>query len=186
MAILMDLMPPVSSDAFRLAMRQLAAQVCLVTSTREGRYYGMTATSVCSVTLDPPTFLVCLNQNSATHEAVSESGVLCVNLLAVEHRELARDFGSAAAGAGKFGAANGAAQSSPEGLPAWQVIETGAPALSGALANLDCRVVQSMSHGTHSVFLARVVGLRCQSAGSPLLYGQARYGAFGALQPAGA
>ncbi len=49
-----------TSDSFREAMSYMAAAVNIVTSDGPGGIAGFTASSVCSVSLDPPTLLVCL------------------------------------------------------------------------------------------------------------------------------
>ena len=55
--------PALVGDAFRKAMRRLAATPCLVTTLRDGRRHGMAATSVTSLCFEPPSILVCVNTN---------------------------------------------------------------------------------------------------------------------------
>src|SRR5256885_16017012 len=62
----------------------------------EDRPLGMTCTSLCSVTLSPPTLLVCLRQGSPTLDAVLTTGTFSVNLLAHHARPTAALFGSGA------------------------------------------------------------------------------------------
>src|SRR6478736_7445348 len=77
---------------FKLGMRSLAGAVSIITSSHDGRLYGMTATAVCSACADPPTVLVCVNQSTTTHEAIEQAGVFCVNVLRHEDRELSSLF----------------------------------------------------------------------------------------------
>src|ERR1700744_4522110 len=52
---------------FRKAMRTLASAVSIVSTTSDNRRFGMTATAVCSLSMAPPTLLVCINQSSSLH-----------------------------------------------------------------------------------------------------------------------
>lgn len=130
----------------------------------------MTATAVCSVCATPPTLLVCLNRSSSTHDAVSESGIFCVNVLGTQHVDVARRFGTSQQTGDKFAGSQ------------WLSLCTGAPALEGAIASIDCRIVDRAIHGTHTVFFGEVVGMRCNEAGTDtLIYLQGGYGAFGQM-----
>ena len=77
---------------FRNAMAQLPAAVNIITTNGPGGRCGITASAVCSVTDSPPTVLVCVNRNSATHDVFRTNGHLCVNVLCGEQEELARHF----------------------------------------------------------------------------------------------
>jgi len=150
-------------------MRSLAGAVCIVTSLYGGRRYGMTATAVCSATADPPSVLVCVNRAAATHSAIARTGIFCVNVLRVEDAELSNAFSGVQKGEARFRHAD------------WTRLATGAPALVGALVSFDCHVAQSLSHGTHSVFVGEVLGLRLGARGRPLLYAHGRYGKLASL-----
>ena len=56
--------PLVEADrqGFRDAMRQLASGVCVVTLGAGDERKGLTATSVSSLSAEPPTLLVCVNR----------------------------------------------------------------------------------------------------------------------------
>ncbi|MGW7362890.1 flavin reductase family protein [Streptomyces sp. NPDC054841] len=82
-------------DGFRTMMSGFPTGVCVVTATdREGTPRGMTCSSVCSVSLDPPTLLVCLRDGSPTLEAIMESGTFALNLLHGGAQEVAELFAS--------------------------------------------------------------------------------------------
>ena len=115
---------------YKLGMRTLAAAVNIITSTHSGHRYGMTATAVCSVTADPPTLLVCINKATTTHNAISKSGVFCVNTLRAEDWELSTTFSGAQSGEGRFKSRD------------WTHLATGSPALIDALVSFDCRLVK--------------------------------------------
>jgi flavin reductase (DIM6/NTAB) family NADH-FMN oxidoreductase RutF len=48
---------------------------------------GMTASSLTSVSLDPPQILICVARKLFTHQAIEQSGVFAVNILGTDHLE---------------------------------------------------------------------------------------------------
>ena len=78
---------------FRKAMRTLASAVSIVSTAHDGRRFGMTATAVCSLSMQPPTLLVCVNQSTSLHHPLLSAGRFCINILHADQDELARTFG---------------------------------------------------------------------------------------------
>jgi flavin reductase (DIM6/NTAB) family NADH-FMN oxidoreductase RutF len=153
---------------FKNAMRRLAAGVTIVaTGGAKGRD-GLTATAVCSLSAEPPQVLVCVNRNSAPNAAIARARRFSVNILATRHKSLALRFAGATGVQGDARFARGD----------WSTAETGAPVLADALAWFDCTLVDSMQHGTHTVFIGRVRAAHASKKGVPLLYAA---GAFHAL-----
>lgn len=161
----------VSANTFKEAMRRLAAGVTIVT-TRHGEVRGgLTATAVCSLSVDPPQLLVCVNRTAAAHALIAEGENLCVNLLAHRHRDLAARF------AGQTGILG--ADRFEEGR--WGVLKTGAPVLEDALASFDCIVTEKVAASTHTIFIGRVVDVHLRANGRPLLYAGGGYAMAQAL-----
>jgi hypothetical protein len=78
--------------AFREAIAHFATGVTVVTTTYEGRPAGMTASAVCSLSLDPILLLVCIDNRLPTHEAIEASRRFAVNVLGEGDEALARRF----------------------------------------------------------------------------------------------
>jgi flavin reductase (DIM6/NTAB) family NADH-FMN oxidoreductase RutF len=148
---------PVDAGQFKIGMLTLAGAVNIITSMHSGHRYGMTATAVCSATAEPPTVLVCINKLATTHGAVSKSKVFCVNVLRSENWELSTTFSGGQTGDARFKNGN------------WTRLSTGAPVLIDALVSFDCRVVKTLSHGTHTIFLGQVEQILVGQKGKPLL-----------------
>jgi flavin reductase (DIM6/NTAB) family NADH-FMN oxidoreductase RutF len=86
---------PATPDEFRTLMSGFPTGVAVVTATDSaGVPRGMTCSSLCGVSLDPPVLLVCLRAGSPTLEAVMGSGTFAVNLLNAEARPTAELFAS--------------------------------------------------------------------------------------------
>ena len=156
----------VDGDEFRTAMRRLAGAVNIVTARHEDQLAGMTATAVCSVSAEPPTLLVCINQSTTTHATVLASGGFCVNILRAEDHAVSVAFGGAVTSQERFAGRE------------WHRLQTGAPVFAGALCSFDCRVSDRIKHGTHSVFLGEIQAIAFGRRGRPLLYAD---GAFARL-----
>lgn len=151
----------VPSTEYRNAISRFLSGVTVVTTRHAGANHGITASAVCSVTLEPPTLLVCLNRQSATCHAVIGSGRFCVNVLADDQLALAKLFSSKSAD--KF--AEFAALSDAPCIDG----PFGTPILPGALAALECAVTQYSDVGTHRVFFGQVLGTTV-AEGEPLGY----------------
>lgn len=156
----------VDVEEFRTAMRRLAGAVNIVTACHEDRLAGMTATAVCSVSAEPPTLLVCINQRTTTHAAVLASGAFCVNILRAEDHAVSVAFGGAVSSQERFSGRE------------WHRLQTGAPVFTDALCSFDCRVGERIEQGTHSVFLGEIHAIAFGRRGRPLLYAD---GAFARL-----
>ncbi|MDL2405305.1 flavin reductase [Rhizobium calliandrae] len=143
---------------FRNAMARMAAAVSIVTTNGPAGMAGFAATAVCSVTDSPPTLLVCLNRTASVHPAVTQNGVLCVNVLSEGHQGLSRLFGGKTPVAERFAAA------------AWSELSTGSPALEDALVSFDCRIVHQADGGTHDILMCEVDTIRLRDGGQGLIY----------------
>lgn len=147
------------ADDFRAAMRLLAATVNIITAGSGDAQRGLTATAVCSMSVTPPSMLVCVNRFGEAHKAITEAGAFCVNILADDQQEVAMRFaGQVDPGADKF---------APYG---WTRLATGAPALDGAMVNLDCAISSATETDSHSIFIGTVKAIRFGASTSPLLH----------------
>jgi flavin reductase (DIM6/NTAB) family NADH-FMN oxidoreductase RutF len=152
---------PCEAERYRHVIGHFATGVTVITSVHGTIDHGATASAVSSVSLDPPSLLVCLNRAAATETAVRESGSFVVNILREDQGELALRFagrhGDKFAGVG------------------YERSERGNAMLAGALAHLECRVRDAVTGGTHTVFFGEV--LRAEAGeGDPLAYFRGRFG----------
>jgi flavin reductase len=153
---------PVTADAFKSAMRQVASPVAVIAAQNGKMRGGLTATAVCSATSDPPTILVCINRSASAEPIIAGSGAFSVNFLDEEQSAIARLFSTPKLDSeARFA----------EGV--WTRGVSGAPVLQGAVSAFDCQVVEIVPCGTHSIFLGRVLAVGSQESSqdsSPLLY----------------
>lgn len=125
----------------------------------------MTASSLTSVSLEPPLLLFCADLASETNALLERSRVFCVHLLGADQQALSNRFAARSPGLEKFA-----------GLP-WHEGATGAPRLDGVVATLDCRVAQRHEAGDHLIWVGEVVDVSVNPA-APLLYWSGGYRAL--------
>jgi flavin reductase len=154
-----SLLMPSIADAYRNGMRQLAAGVCLITSTDQQQPGGMIATAVTSVSAEPPTLLVCVNRNASMFDLIQRSDHFCVNVLSVDALGLVDIFSNAARRAERFVTGE------------WQQDDLGSPIAADALVAFSCKVVNTVDWHTHAIFLGEVTNVvHPNSDTQPMVY----------------
>lgn len=151
---------------FREAMSHVAAAVHIVTTGGAAGLGGITATSVASITVEPPMMLFCIGKNSPSAARMIENGVFCINTLSSSHEPLADIF------AGRTGHHLEERFASGE----WTKLVTGAPVLKHAVAAFDCRLVEVKEVMTHLIMIGAVEAVDYGLRGSGLTYAHRAYG----------
>jgi flavin reductase (DIM6/NTAB) family NADH-FMN oxidoreductase RutF len=152
---------PVSQDEFRNALSLFASGVTVVsTKDAAGKLHGITVSAFCSVSLDPPMVLICIEKSTVSHYAFEESGVFVVNILRDSQADASERF--AMPFPDKF-----------EDLEYESGIE-GVPVLKDTLASLECRLTFSYHGGDHSIFVGQVENVTA-GEGEPLIHFQSEY-----------
>lgn len=151
------------SDQFRNVMRRFAATVSIVSVGEGGNWWGMTATSIASVSMDPPALLVCVNRSAAMHAFLGIGTRFCINVLNVGQEALSDAFGGRVAGDKRFATGD------------WRECGSGLPYLDAAQANVFCTVDALFEYGTHTVFIGKVYYSRFDKNICPLVYLDGKY-----------
>ena len=123
----------------------------------------MTASSLASVSLQPPLVSVCVDHTAALHDLIVAASEFVVNILESGQEELSRRFADhhedRFAGIGYH--------AGPEG----QIL------LDGALAHIECERFAMYPGGDHTIIVGRVIGGDTHD-GHPLLYFRGGYTAL--------
>ncbi|MFN8218394.1 MAG: flavin reductase family protein [Solirubrobacterales bacterium] len=152
---------------FREVLAHLPTGVTVITAYCERGPIGMAANSVTSVSLEPPLILLCPAHTSTTWPNIRSAGEFCVNVMAAHHEELTRCFASR--GVDRF-----------DGV-AYENRPTG-PALSDAVAWIECRLEAEHEAGDHTIVVARVVAVEAVVTDvEPLVFFRGSYGSFGSV-----
>ncbi len=157
------------SAAFRLVMGRFATGVTVVTTLSEGQPQGITVNALSSVSLEPPLVMVALDRRRFITPMVREHGRYAVNVLGEPQQALSDCFAHAAVKPGREDFCGAA----------WHPGATGLPLIDGAIATLECTIVETFSAGDHDLFIGLVDALDDGGAAAegvgPLLYFRRRY-----------
>ncbi|MFF5429111.1 flavin reductase family protein [Streptomyces griseofuscus] len=154
-----------SPDLLRATFRRHAAGVAVITARGATGPVGFTATSLTSVSAEPPMISFGVGTGASSWPAIAEADHIGVHVLGEHQGDLAATF--ARSGADRFGAPT-----------AWRDGPEGVPVLDDVLAWLVCRIVARVPAGDHRIVLAEVVLGDPTGGGRPLLYHQGRFTAL--------
>lgn len=149
---------------YRAAIGHFASGVTVVTSEGVRGPAGLTASAVCSLSLDPLLMVVCIDRGSRTLEAIRHSRRLAVNVLAGDQRRLASTFAGKEPEREKFA-----------GVPHSHV--DGVPILDGVVAWLTGRLRELAPGGDHVIGVAEIERVGAPG-GEPLVYFRGSYHAL--------
>lgn len=154
--------PIVDAEPFKLALGRHAAGVAVVTSRGP---IGLTATSLTSVSLDPPLVSFCVDRGSTTWPDLRQAEFFAVNILARDQALLASRF--AVRGIDRFGPPT-----------SWRTGPHGVPILEGITAHLLCEPYDIIALGDHWLMVGLVISTGLGQSDEPLLYHRGHYGTF--------
>ncbi|MFI6854349.1 flavin reductase family protein [Streptomyces sp. NPDC050416] len=149
-------------DLLRSVFRRHAAGVAVITARGDTGPVGFTATSLASVSAEPPLLSFGIGTGSSSWPVIATAGHVGVHILGEHQQELAATF--ARSGADRF---------APPTV--WRDGPEGVPVLDGVPAWLVGRVVARVPAGDHWIVIAEVVHGDDAGTGRPLLYHQGRY-----------
>jgi flavin reductase ActVB len=151
---------PGVARAFRVAMSRLAAPVVMVTTWLDRKPWGLTISACCSVSVDPPLFLISLASGTVSTRTIREHESFGVSLLG--ERLLPAAHHGSRKGAPKF----------VEGFcePAGGGDTSRPPVVAGALAHLDCRLADSVEVADHTLLIGSVESVEVRTDDQPLVY----------------
>ncbi|MCD9879884.1 flavin reductase family protein [Streptomyces guryensis] len=151
-----------SPDLLRSVFRRHAAGVAVITARGDAGPVGFTATSLTSVSAEPPLLSFGIGTGASSWPAISSTEHVGVHILGEHQQELAATF--ARSGADRFGAPT-----------AWRTGPEGVPVLDDVPAWMVCRIVGRVPAGDHRIVLAEVVLGDPTGPGRPLVYHQGRF-----------
>jgi flavin reductase (DIM6/NTAB) family NADH-FMN oxidoreductase RutF len=119
---------------------------------------GFTASWVMQGSFTPPLVVNCVRSDSKSHAMLKASGVFALSFLEAGQKDVAQKFFKPQKNIGdKF-----------EDIE-FYLGETGCPIIKDSLGYIECRVVGSVEHGDHTVFVGEVIVAGIHKEGDPLL-----------------
>ena len=156
-------------------MRHMAGAVSVITAGIGADRTGLTATSATSLSMEPPTMLICVNRSASAWPVIRRHGHFAVNILASHQSDVAERF------AGRGGVKGAARYADAD----WTELGSGASGLEGALAVIDCTVEEIIERHSHGIIIGAVVSatLGAGLSADPLVYGHGRFVALRLDEP---
>jgi flavin reductase (DIM6/NTAB) family NADH-FMN oxidoreductase RutF len=161
--------PEFDTRHFRSALSQFATGVTIITTKlADGSFFGMTASSFNSVSLDPPLVLWSLGTGASSLSLFSGNSHYVINVLAADQAHLAEQFSRKK-------------ENRFDGVE-FDLSRTGLPILKGAVAWFECHNRSRYPEGDHVIFVGEVE--RCEVAPQPaLVFHQGRFATTMPLEP---
>ena len=155
----------IDKNELRRVMGHFATGVTVITTCDEtGNPFGLTANAVSSVSLVPPLILICVDKKAETYPYFARSKVFVVNILSESQERISRTF--ATTGVEKF-----------DGI-GYRKGELGCVILDDAVGHLECRIVNELDAGDHTIYLGEVEGVAAEDV-PPLLFFRGGYRKLG-------
>lgn len=160
-------MPDSSSGSESLAqemrngMRRLASGVCVITANdTKGQRFAMTASSITSLSDNPPSLLVCVNLDARINQPMLESDSFCVNILSQSQQLISNTCASPNSDEDRFAVGDWVKNQA-----------TGLYYLNDAEAVFFCQKANVLEHGTHNIFIGNITQVHTGAEDvQPLIY----------------
>ena len=130
------------------ALKRLEYGVYIVTMGKGESGNAFTASWVTQVSSEPPLVAVAIHNKHQSARLLNDQGSFVVNILPAEGEPVARSY-------------YGPAESGYEKLKATSVSAspaTGTPIIHGAAAYIECKIVQRLTTGNHTLYVGEIVG----------------------------
>ena len=149
-------------DNFRLAMRRYIYSVSIMSNKDNAdNPNAITVSSVTSISMDPPSLLICVNKSSRIHNSIELGSKFCINLLNNEQEDLSNICSDEDMYDQRFKDEN------------WNL--DGIPFLKNAQANIFCKVDKLTSYHTHTIVIGLVEDANYADEISTLTYVDGKY-----------
>ncbi|NVJ96848.1 MAG: flavin reductase [Alphaproteobacteria bacterium] len=162
----------ISAEEFKQGMRRLGGAVNIITAADGDVWAGLTATAVTSLSAEPPRILACINRQGQTFDTLSRGRAMGVNVLGVDHKDLAMRFAGMA----------GEAETDRFTGEDWFTDISGAPLLPFAHVSFDCTVESILDAGSHGIVIGNIEAVHvADNIKDPLFYLDGNWGTISSL-----
>ena len=149
-------------DNFKKAMRSYVYSVSIMSNIDDNKNLNaITVSSVTSVSIDPPSLLVCINKTAGIHDSITKNSKFCINLLKKSQQDISNLCSTFQEEENRFK------------NDKWDT--TDIPFLKNAQANIFCKVDEIISYHTHSIVVAKVIESKYSNEIDTLIYVDGSY-----------
>ncbi len=147
---------------FLTTMRGVTSTVTVISACSIQERHAMTATSVTSLSLDPPSMLVCVNKEASIHKILDKGSSFCINILSNSQKQLAEICSNSDEGESRF-------QNN-----SWKK-EDNFIFNEDSRSNILCECINTIDHTSHTIYLGKVIKVFNDESKKSLLYGAGNY-----------
>lgn len=151
---------PPDPDLLKRVNRQFITGVTVVTTMVDGTPRGLAVNAFSSVSLEPPTVMVCVQQTSSTYESLFASSHLAINILSSEQLDVVSVF--ATKSKDKFASID------------WRPGPHGSPVIEGSSAYMEVEICERLQASTHTIFIGRVLDAGVTET-RPMIYADGKF-----------
>ncbi len=149
----------IDQDRFKELVSKFASGVTIVTTADDHGYHGVTVSSFCSLSLDPPLVLVCIDKGIQSHDLITSAPSFAVNILSRGQSFPAEQFSG----------------QTPLADPHFSrvthtVSDSGLPVLDDSIAWIECESWGSYDGGDHTIFIGKALNGDLGREDDPLIY----------------
>ena len=159
-----------SLDLMKQVNRRFVTGVTVVTVMDGDVPKGLAVNAFASISLEPPTVMVCVQRTSSTHDCLFRADHLAINILSTDQLDVVKRF--ATKSADKFAELD------------WRPGPFGSPYIDRSSAQMEVQIRERLQASTHTVFICRVVEAQVSDR-SPMVYSAGQFFDSGALTPLG-
>ncbi|MDF3307021.1 flavin reductase family protein [Rhodococcus koreensis] len=157
-------------DLMKQVNRQFVTGVTVITSLDGDTPKGLAVNAFASISLDPPTVMVCVQRTSNTHDCLFRADHLAINILSTAQMDVVSRFASKSAD--KFADLD------------WRPGPYGSPLIERSSAQMEVEIRERLQASTHTVFICRVLHAAVTEQ-TPMIYSTGKFFDGGALTPLG-
>ncbi|WP_216897924.1 flavin reductase family protein [Nocardia alni] len=158
----------VDIDLMKQVNRQFVTGVTVITAMDGDTPKGLAVNAFASVSLTPPTVMVCVQRTSNTHDCLFRADHLAINILSTDQRAVAGRFASKSED--KFAGID------------WRPGPFGSPLIECSSARMEAEIRERLQTLTHTVFICRVRHADASDR-TPMVYSAGAFFHGGSLAP---
>ncbi|MEQ9548856.1 MAG: flavin reductase family protein [Coleofasciculus sp. G3-WIS-01] len=119
---------------------------------------GFTVSWLMQSSFEPPLVVNCIKKETGSHEMLKKSGVFSISFLDSGQKNMAAKFFKPQSRVGnKF-----------EDVEFYEGEATGCPIISDSLGYIECKVIDAVEKGDHSIYVGEVIAAGVHREGEPL------------------
>ena len=157
----------ITDDTFKELMKRFASGVTLITFKNEEKYSGLTVSSFCSLSMNPPLILICIDKKIPSHKSLKNGDSFGVNICTSEQGKLAWDFANSNIDKNELILSQN-----------YRITDNKVPLLNDCLASMECTIKEAYEGGDHTIFVGQIENGDFDEESDPLIYYKSGLGDF--------